>query len=84
MKTLKQQLASLTYSKACSLLGENGEELLRRGGLYEIELSSQLSAGQHIFWLNLPEASVTISAGEKDLNYSSKRNQTPCGFVAIV
>ena len=78
MKTLKQQLAALTYQKACLLLGDNGEDLLRKGGFYEIDIVSQLSSGQHIFWLNLPEASVTISAGKDNLNYSCSECLFPC------
>ena len=70
MKTLKQELSALTYNKACALLGENGEEYLRRGGFYEIDIDSQVSLGQNIFWLNLPDASVTISATEKGLQLS--------------
>ena len=78
MKTLKQQLAALNFQKACSLLGDKGEELLRKGGHYEIDINSQVSSGQHIFWLNLPEASVTISAGENNLNYSCSECLFPC------
>jgi superfamily II DNA or RNA helicase len=70
MKNLKQELAALTYNKACALLGEAGEQLLRQGGHTEIDLDAQLSFGQNIFWLNLPDASVTITATEKGLQHS--------------
>ncbi|MCM8535081.1 MAG: SNF2-related protein [Lentisphaeraceae bacterium] len=70
MKNLKQELSALTYNKACALLGDEGEELLRRGGFREIELDSQLSLGASIFWLNLPDASVTISTVSSGLQVS--------------
>ena len=81
MKTLKQHLSSLDYNKACELLGDGGEKLLKKGGLYEIDPDSQLSLGQHIFWLNLAEASVTISSADNKLISSCSECLLPCEHI---
>jgi len=81
MRTLKQLLSSLDYNKACELLGDGGEKLLKKGGLYEIDIDSQLSLGQQILWLNLPESSVTISSSDNKLIASCSVCLLPCEHV---
>ena len=81
MRTLKQLLSSLDYNKACELLGDGGEKLLKKGGLYEIDPSSQLSLGQHILWLNLAETSVTISSSDNKLISSCSECLLPCEHI---
>ena len=81
MRTLKQLLSSLDFNKACELLGDGGEKLLKKGGLYEIDPASQVSFGQHIFWLNLAEVSVTISSSENQLIASCSDCLLPCEHI---
>ena len=81
MRTLKQLLSSLDFNKACELLGDGGEKLLKKGGLYEIDPASQISLGQQIFWLNLPEASVTISSSNDKLTASCSECLLPCEHI---
>ncbi|NQZ59964.1 MAG: DEAD/DEAH box helicase family protein [Lentisphaeraceae bacterium] len=81
MKSLKQHLATLNYQQACEILGDNGETLLRQGGFAEIDISSQVSLGQHIFWLNLADASVTLTAGEKGLQSSCSECLFTCHHI---
>lgn len=81
MRTLKQLLSSLDYNKACELLGDGGEKLLKKGGLYEIDPASQLSLGQHILWLNLAETSVTISSSGNKLIASCSECLLPCEHI---
>lgn len=81
MRTLKQLLSSLDYNKACELLGDGGEALLKKGGLYEIDPSSQVSLGLHIFWLNLAEVSVTISSNDNKLISSCSECLLPCEHI---
>ena len=81
MKTLKQLLSSLDYSKACELLGDDGEKLLKLGGKHEIDPTSQLSLGQHILWLNLPDVSVTVSASGNKLISSCSECLLPCEHI---
>ena len=81
MRTLKQLLSSLDYNKACELLGDGGETLLKKGGLYEIDPSSQVSLGLHIFWLNLAEVSVTISSNDNKLISSCSECLLPCEHI---
>ncbi|MDZ4164045.1 MAG: hypothetical protein U1C55_02860 [Smithellaceae bacterium] len=60
MINLKDKLAHLNYQESCRLLGAEGEQLIRKGGKYEINLDEQVALTKDLFSLNLPEATVTI------------------------
>ena len=61
MRNLKDRLAHLTYKDACKLLGPQGERLIKIGGAYEIDISSQVVSKRDVFRLNLGTAAVSIS-----------------------
>lgn len=62
LPSLRDRLSRLNYTKACRLLGENGKELIKLGGAYEIRLDEQVYVGEDLFRLSLPNAVVTITA----------------------
>ena len=49
----KDILSHLSYRQACKLLGPPGEELIRAGGTYEIDIGEQVVWGSDFFKLNL-------------------------------
>ena len=61
MLHLRDKLSHLTYRQACKLLGPSGEQLLRAGGGYEIDVGERVVLQNDKFILNLPEAVVTIA-----------------------
>jgi hypothetical protein len=60
MITLKDKLSHLTYRQACKLLGPNGDQLIRSGGKYDIDIYEQVVLKKERFQLNLNGASVSI------------------------
>jgi len=60
MQNLKDKLSHLTFRQACGLLGPQGQDLIRMGGKYEIDITNVLLR-KDIFQLNLGEAVVTIT-----------------------
>ena len=46
MNNLRDKLSHLTYREACELLGPEGEQLIRAGGKYDIEISENLVLGR--------------------------------------
>ena len=61
MINLKDRLSHLTYKDACNLLGPQGEHLIKIGGAYEIDISSQIILKRDVFRLNLGTTAVSIS-----------------------
>lgn len=58
---LKDKLSRLTYREACSLLGPEGEKLIRAGGKYDIEINEHVVLNDDLFRVNLEEAVVTMT-----------------------
>lgn len=52
--TLQDRLSRLSYRQACQLLGEKGDQLLRQGGAFEINLDEQVTFGDDLFILRMP------------------------------
>jgi superfamily II DNA or RNA helicase len=61
MRNLKDRLSHLTYKDACTLLGPQGERLIKIGGAYEIDISSQVDSKRDVFRLNLGTTAVSLS-----------------------
>ncbi len=61
MLILRDRLSHFTYRQACKLLGPNGEQLLRAGGGYEIDISERVALEDDLLTLKLPGAAVTIA-----------------------
>ncbi|MGD0919602.1 MAG: DEAD/DEAH box helicase [Thermodesulfobacteriota bacterium] len=61
MISLKDRLSHLTYKEACRLLGSEGEQLIRTGGKYDIEINENVILEDDLFRVNLEEAVVTIT-----------------------
>jgi hypothetical protein len=45
MIRLKDTLSHLTFRGACKLLGPEGEQLIRKGGRYDIDIAEQVKWG---------------------------------------
>jgi len=52
--TLWDKLSRLTHAQACKLLGEDGDALIRAGGVWEVDIDEQVKLDQHAFRLVLP------------------------------
>ena len=59
MQNLKDKLSHLTFRQACKLLGPQGQDLIRMGGKYEIDVANVLLK-KDLFQLNLDDAVVTV------------------------
>ena len=84
MINLKDKLSHLTYRQACKLLGTKGENLIRQGGKYEIDLSEHVVLKRDLFELNLGEAVVTIcldTAKNQKLNFRCSTCTTTCEHI---
>ena len=68
MSTLKERLSHLTYREASKLLGPEGEQLIRQGGKYDIDIGEQVTWGDDLLKVNLGEAMVTFSLGSERPN----------------
>ncbi len=61
MQNLKDKLSHLSFRQACKLLGPQGQDLIRMGGKYEIDITERVLLRRDLFQLDLDEAVVTIS-----------------------
>jgi len=52
--TLADRLSRLNFRQVCKLLGEGGEQLIQRGGRYEIDIAEQVTFNEDRFQLRLP------------------------------
>lgn len=57
-QTFRDRLARLTYYSACQLLGEEGVQLLRAGGKFDIDLDEDVYLGGDLFRVRLHDAEV--------------------------
>jgi hypothetical protein len=72
MITLKDKLSHLTYIEVCKLLGDEGKNLIRQGGSFEINIDDQVVLNNDMFKLDLIEANVKIGmkpAKNMELNF---------------
>ena len=58
--TLADRLSHLTYAQACRILGPRAKDLLRAGGICEIDVDEQVRLDAERFVLELPDARVSI------------------------
>ncbi|MBN1510517.1 MAG: DEAD/DEAH box helicase [Phycisphaerae bacterium] len=59
--SLRDRLSRLSYTQACRLLGKDGEQLIRAGAKYEIDVARSVYLGGDLFRLTLPNAVVTVT-----------------------
>ncbi|MGQ9651450.1 MAG: SWIM zinc finger family protein [Phycisphaerae bacterium] len=84
LPSLRDRLSRLNYTKACQLLGENGKELIKLDGAYEIRLDEQVYVGEDLFRLSLPNAVVTITAmaeAKNRLRFNCTSCDTACEHI---
>jgi hypothetical protein len=82
--TLKDRLSRLTHCQACRLLGTGAEQLIRRGGAYEVDLGGDVYLGDDLFRLRLNGAVVTVTSmagADQHLRWNCTRCQTACEHV---
>lgn len=82
--TLRDRLSRLTYRDACRLLGEDGPQLIRRGGNFDVDISEQVYFGGDLFRLKLSGAVVTLTMMAEvphSLNWNCTRCRTACEHV---
>ena len=79
--TLKDRLSRLNFTQACKLLGEEGRQLIQRGGKFEIDLVEQVCLEGDLFRVKFEDAVVTITlmADAKDrLHWNCTSCEWPC------
>ena len=79
--TLQDRLSRLNFTQACRLLGEEGRQLIQRGGKFEIDLEEQVYLAGDLFRVKFNDAVVTITlmANAKDrLHWNCTACQWPC------
>src|SRR5881296_743949 len=54
--TLADRLSRLNFRQVCKLLGEGGEQLIQRGGRYEIDIAEQVTFNEDRFLLRFSTA----------------------------
>lgn len=82
--TLKDRLSRLTFRQACKLLGGSAEQLIRRGGKYEIDIAEDVYFGGDLFRLRLDGAVVTITPmaeAEQRLRWNCTSCSAACEHV---
>jgi len=82
--TLKDRLSRLTYHQACRLLGTGAQQLIRRGGSYDIDISGDVYSCDDLFRLNVNGAVVTLASmaeADQHLRWNCTRCQTACEHV---
>ncbi len=62
---LRDKLSRLTYLQATRLLGDDGKQLIREGGKFEIDIEQQVYFRGDLFQLKLP-----LDAAENSANVS--------------
>ncbi|HED12994.1 MAG TPA: helicase [Gammaproteobacteria bacterium] len=85
--TLKDKLSRLTFIQACKLLKPQGEQLLRQGGLYEIDLDNDVLLNEQCFQLHLPDAKVSLRLdgnAKNRLLFHCSCGHHPCEHAAAV
>ncbi len=79
--TLKDKLSRLTFIQASKLLKPHGEKLLHQGGLYEIDLDTDVVLSDEKYLLTLPDASISLSlsdSAKNRLHWDCSCGHQPC------
>ena len=79
--TLKDRLSRLTFTQACKLLGDEGKQLIQRGGKFEIKLDEQVYLEGDLYRVKFDDAvvTVTLTAEAKDrLRWNCTACALPC------
>ena len=79
--TLRDRLSRLTFTQACKLLGEEGRQLIQRGGKYEIDLEEQVYLAGDLYRVKFNDAVVTITLmadAKHRLHWNCTSCQWPC------
>lgn len=79
--TLKDRLSRLNFTQACKLLGEEGRQLIQRGGKFEINLDEQVYLEGDLFRVKFEDAVVTITQmaeARNRLHWNCTACQWPC------
>ncbi|MBF0104183.1 MAG: DEAD/DEAH box helicase [Deltaproteobacteria bacterium] len=79
--TLKDRLSHLKYMQACRLLGQGGEELIKKGGKYEINIEEQVRQDAESFTVKMSDAVTTIRLNplkNNALDFGCSVCQGPC------
>lgn len=88
--TLRDKLSRLSYLQAVKLLGDQGKQLIRQGGQFEIDLEQQVYFRGDLFQLKIPfdsdgnsaNASLTMMAESRNrLKWNCTRCNGPCEHV---
>jgi len=82
--TLNDRLSRLSYTRACRLLGEKGDFLIREGGKFEIDIDEQVTLERNCFRLRLPDATVQIALqpeARHRLRWSCSSCETACAHA---
>ena len=58
--TLKDRLSRLTYRQACKLLGADGEQLIRLGGKWDVDIDQDVYLGGDLFRYHLRERTTPL------------------------
>ena len=77
MKGLKNILAELTYEQAVKLIGED-QQLLNDGGKIHINSKEQIRLTDFVCMIELPDATVTLTAQDNNLQASCNKCLLPC------
>jgi superfamily II DNA or RNA helicase len=80
-QTFRNRLARLTYYSACQLLGDEGAQLLRAGGKFDVDFDEDVYLGGDLFRIKLrdPDVSGGVAiASITLLSAASKRLKTNC------
>jgi hypothetical protein len=79
--TLRDRLSRLTFTQACKLLGNEGRQLIQRGGNWEIDIEEQVYLEGDLFRVKFDDAvvSITLMADAKDrLHWNCTACEWPC------
>lgn len=79
--TLKDRLSRLSFTQACKLLGEEGRQLIQRGGKWDIDLEEQVYLHGDLYRVRFDDAVVTVTLmadAKGRLHWNCTACQWPC------
>jgi len=83
--TLKDKLSRLTFLQASKLLKPDGEQLMRLGGLVDIDLDNDVKFSEQCFTLHLPDANISLRLDDSALRrllFECSCGHHPCQHAA--
>ena len=84
MINLNDKLSHFTFRQACKLLGPQGDQLIRAGGKYDINIYEQVVLEKDLFQLSLDDAVVSIRldpARNQRLNFQCSLCSNSCVHI---